>query len=120
MKELPEMLRCRLKRGAEEVCTHRNTSLPVELGKAVYELTSLGLTFSKAHFRLDSMHCDFFSVVVKVEYVEEENIWKVQIPNSESVDSQFQWVPYPFLPQSGDLTAVFREIEKDPKSYFWV
>ncbi|MGL5410143.1 MAG: DUF3024 domain-containing protein [Shewanella sp.] len=28
-------------------------------------------------------------------------------------------MPYPFLARSHDLTAMIREVEKDPKSYFW-
>lgn len=40
----------RLLIGAERLCTSRNSNLPVELGKSLYEECEGGVLFSQAHY----------------------------------------------------------------------
>ena len=119
------LLQRQLERRAELVCHNRNQSLPVELGKSCFEPIADGVQFIKHHYKLDSTHSDYSSIVAKV--FREELQWGLYIPSDHSSaryvlngqqDTQ-SWQPYPYLPKSDDLTALIREIEKDPKSYFW-
>ncbi len=111
---LIEMTQCRLERCAELLCANRNKSMPVELGKSLYELDENSVVFSKAHYLLDSVASSYTSIVAKVELDLDTKMWMLFVPNEED-----KWIPYPFLARSADLTAIMREIEKDPKSYFW-
>ncbi|MCL9776621.1 DUF3024 domain-containing protein [Vibrio methylphosphonaticus] len=113
---LIQMSQCRLERCAEMVCMNRNKSIPVELGKSLFETIPNGVLFSNAHYLLDSTFSDYTNSVAKVEFDSFEKSWHLSIP---SEDDESQWIPYPFLSQSRDLTAIMREIEKDPKAYFW-
>ncbi|WP_394251626.1 DUF3024 domain-containing protein [Vibrio profundi] len=112
-----QMEMSRLVFNARRLCTNRNTNLPVELGKSLCESCDDGVTFSKAHYLLDSSHSEYVSYVAKVVFEEDGHRWLVYIPSSEQDD--FNWIPYPFLPRTEDLDAILREIEKDPQSYFW-
>ena len=113
---LIEMSQCRLERCAEIVCSNRNKSIPVELGKSLFEMVEHGVLFSKAHYLLDSSSSSYTSVVVKVLFDSNTREWSIFVPDEDEGDN---WMPYPFLGKSTDLTAVMREIEKDPKAYFW-
>ncbi|GAL17398.1 hypothetical protein JCM19235_5947 [Vibrio maritimus] len=75
-----------------------------------------GVVFSKAHYLLDSTSSSYTSAVAKVELDPNDQNWLVFVPDEEDGET---WIPYPFLGKSSDLTAVMREIEKDPKAYFW-
>ncbi|MDA0154463.1 DUF3024 domain-containing protein [Vibrio sp. Makdt] len=110
----------RLLVGAEKLCTSRNSSLPVELGKSLYEECKGGVMFSQAHYLLDSSHCDYTNDIACVTFDEHSACWLVTVPlESDETTDIIAWGPYPYLPQSKDLDAVLSEIEKDPKSYFW-
>ncbi|MGF1753897.1 DUF3024 domain-containing protein [Vibrio makurazakiensis] len=107
----------RLLISAKRLCMNRNANLPVELGKSMYEPCENGVTFSKAHYLLDSSHSEYISSVAKVTFDETVYRWLVFIPCDEEQD--INWMPYPFLPSTENLNTILREIEKDPKSYFW-
>ncbi|WP_299695626.1 DUF3024 domain-containing protein [uncultured Vibrio sp.] len=110
----------RLLIGAERLCTSRNQSLPVELGKSLYEECESGVSFSMAHYLLDSSHSDYTNEIARVTYDESRSCWLVMVPlENEAKTGHLNWGPYPYLPQSKDLDAILLEIEKDPKSYFW-
>lgn len=110
----------RLLVGAERLCTSRNRSLPVELGKSLYEECEGGVLFSQAHYLLDSSHSDYTNEIVCVTFDESSAYWLVTVPLEQDVTTDtIAWGPYPYLPKSKDLEAVLAEIEKDPKSYFW-
>ncbi|MEZ9515526.1 DUF3024 domain-containing protein [Vibrio splendidus] len=110
----------RLLIGAERLCTSRNRSLPVELGKSLYEECEGGVLFSQAHYLLDSSHSDYTNEIVCVTFDESLSCWLVAVPLEDNTETDsVNWGPYPYLPQSKDLDAILAEIEKDPKSYFW-
>ncbi|SEG04118.1 DUF3024 domain-containing protein [Vibrio hangzhouensis] len=113
---LIEMSQCRLERCAEIVCSNRNKSMPVELGKSLFEMLDHGVLFSKAHYLLDSSTSSYISAVARVELDSNTREWLLFVPDEEDGNN---WMPYPFLGKSSDLTAIMREIEKDPKAYFW-
>ncbi|MGC9402390.1 DUF3024 domain-containing protein [Vibrio genomosp. F10] len=100
---------------AQAVCQNRNRSLPVELGKSGYEPMMNGVQFIKQHYLLDSSHCDYTSCVARILWNGDLAQWELTIPSEEGE----QWIPYPYLFKSSDLTALIREVEKDPKSYIW-
>ncbi|WP_435249944.1 DUF3024 domain-containing protein [Vibrio sp. nBUS_14] len=110
----------RLLIGAERLCTSRNRSLPVELGKSLFEECEGGVLFSQAHYLLDSSHSDYTSEIACVTFDESLSCWLVVVPLEDNAKTDsVNWGPYPYLPQSKDLDAILAEIEKDPKSYFW-
>ncbi|MFA0054571.1 MULTISPECIES: DUF3024 domain-containing protein [Vibrio] len=110
----------RLLIGAERLCTSRNRSLPVELGKSLYEACEGGVVFSQAHYLLDSSHSDYTNDIACVIFDELLSCWSVMVPlEGESESDSVNWGPYPYLAKSKDLDAILSEIEKDPKSYFW-
>ncbi|XAW88367.1 DUF3024 domain-containing protein [Vibrio sp. CDRSL-10 TSBA] len=111
------LLQRQIERRAEVACANRNQSLPAELGKSGFEPIENGVHFVQSHFKLDSSHCDYTSLVAKVIWEESHSLWGLYVPSNQ--DETPEWVPYPYLSKSGDLTALIREIEKDPKSYFW-
>ncbi|WP_428773508.1 DUF3024 domain-containing protein [Vibrio sp.] len=115
---LISLLQKQVESRAGSVCETRNQSLPVELGKAIYEVRDKGVVFFQQHYLLDSSHCDYTSYVAKVEWDEVEKCWQLSIPDLEH-QQENAWLPYPYLPQSNDLTAIMREISKDPKQLFW-
>ncbi|KOO04755.1 DUF3024 domain-containing protein [Vibrio nereis] len=100
---------------AQLICQQRNQSVPAELGKASFEATNNGVVFFKQHFLLDSAHCDYIDQVAKVKWCEQSKRWQLFMPDEEKE----RWLPYPFLASSTDLTAIMREIDKDPKEMFW-
>ncbi|MGF1709727.1 DUF3024 domain-containing protein [Vibrio kagoshimensis] len=108
----------RLLAGAERVCHSRNTSLPVALGKSLFEPCLNGAVFSKAHYLLDSSHCDYTNEVAKVVFEEANQIWLLFMPMDKG-QVDLKWGPYPFLPQCHDIDIILQEIEKDPHAYFW-
>ena len=99
---------------AELLCQTRNKGVPVDIARSCFEPISGGVQFIRYHYKLDSIRVDYTSVVAKIEWCNEANEWVISIPGGEQA-----WQPYPYLPRSADLTAVIREIEKDPKSCFW-
>ncbi|EKO3382131.1 DUF3024 domain-containing protein [Vibrio fluvialis] len=111
------LLQRQIERRAELVCNNRNQSLPAELGKSGFESIENGVQFIQSHFKLDSAHCDYTSPVAKVIWEEESRLWALYVPSG--LGESPEWMPYPYLSKSGDLTALIREVEKDPKSYFW-
>lgn len=112
------LLQRQIEKRAEWVCQSRNQSLPVELGKSSYEPIDNGVQFILHHYKLDSNQCDYTSIVARVIWEEEDSLWALYVP-AEPIGAEYQWIPYPYLSKSIDLTALIREIEKDPKSYFW-
>lgn len=114
---LVSLLQRQVESRAEQICKHRNQSMPAELGKASYESRHNEVTFIKQHFLLDSSHCDYMNPVAKVCWSDELTLWQLFLPHHSEPE---QWLPYPYLAQSSDLTAIMREIEKDPKAIFWV
>lgn len=112
-----EMDRRRLERNAALLCCQRNCNHPVELGKSLFETCANGVQFSKAHYRLDSSHCEYTIPVAKVEFDSLTRAWSILVPQDDRDKSP--WIPYPYLPSSSDLIAVLKEIERDPKFYFW-
>ena len=113
---LVSLLQRQVESRAQTICSQRNKSLPAELGKASYEVTENGVVFIKQHFLLDSTHCHYMLPVAKVVWNQEEHIWLLLVPDNTT---KTLWIPYPYLAQSNDLTAIMREICKDPKSVFW-
>ncbi|MDE1514024.1 MULTISPECIES: DUF3024 domain-containing protein [Vibrio] len=108
-----------LERRAELLCNYRNQSLPAELGKASFEVIDHGVQFIWCHYKLDSTQCDYQSLVAKIIWQPESNQWELYAYDSDAAVGDEPWIPYPFLARSHDLTAMIREVEKDPKSYFW-
>lgn len=113
---LVSLLQKQVESRAQIICQQRNQSTPAELGKASYETLPNGVIFSKQHFLLDSNHCDYTTSVAKVIWSDEDKKWQLfQLCETDS-DT---WIPYPFLASSSDLTAIMREVAKDPKTIFW-
>jgi hypothetical protein len=108
------LLQRQIERRAELLCHSRNKSLPVDLGKSFYEPLENGVQFIKNFYKIDSSHLEYSSPVAKIEWSEQDNMWALFIADEES-----RWLPYPYLQRSADLTALMREVEKDPKSYIW-
>ncbi|MCE0495577.1 DUF3024 domain-containing protein [Vibrio salinus] len=100
---------------AELLCQNRNKGLPVGIGKCCYEPVKNGVQFIKHHYKLDSSHSDYSTLVARIIWDEPLKSWCLNVPH----EKEGEWIPYPFLSQSDDLTAIIREIEKDPKSMFW-
>lgn len=113
---LVSLLQRQVESRAELICKHRNQSMPTELGKAGFEALNNGVIFINQHFLLDSSHCNYMNPIAKVAWNSEINQWQLFVPLD---DGSEEWVPYPYLAQSGDLTAIMREIDKDPKEVFW-
>ncbi|GAB2640305.1 DUF3024 domain-containing protein [Vibrio panuliri] len=113
---LVSLLQRQVESRAETICRGRNQNLPAELGKAIFEPIENGVVFFKQHYLLDSAHCDYTSQVAKVHWDETNSQWCLFIADTSEDD---QWLPYPYLAQSTDLTAIMRELDKDPKSLFW-
>ena len=112
--------RNRLLIGAERICTSRNCSLPVELGKSLYEECERGVLFYQAHYLLDSSHSYYINEIARVTFDESLSCWWVTVPLEDDTETDsVNWGPYPYLPKSKDLDAILTEIEKDPKSNFW-
>ena len=101
---------------AEAICRHRNQSLPAELGKADFESIPNGVILLKLHYLLDSAHASYTAPVAKVYWSDDKQAWSLMMIDDE--DDQ-QWLAYPYLAQSQDLTAIMRELDKDPKNLFW-
>ena len=101
---------------AQLICQQRNQSVPAEPGKASYEVTPHGVVFIKEHFLLDSTHREFLNRVAKVEWNTNKGRWELFMADA---DNSGDWLPYPFLASSNDLTAIMREVDKDPKAIFW-
>lgn len=113
---LVSLLQRQVESRAQLICKQRNQSTPAELGKASYEPLTNGVVFIKQHFLLDSSHCDYMNPIAKVLWSHDTNQWQLFLPHESDSDT---WLPYPFLAQSSDLTAIMREVDKDPKSMFW-
>jgi hypothetical protein len=113
---LVSLLQKQVESRAQIICQQRNQSTPAELGKASYESLPNGVIFSKQHFLLDSSHCDYTTHVAKVQWNEELSQWQLFKPSETDTEI---WLPYPFLASSSDLTAIMREVAKDPKAMFW-
>ncbi|MEF1284405.1 DUF3024 domain-containing protein [Vibrio sp. M250220] len=113
---LVSLLQRQVESRAESICKMRNQNTPAELGKARYEVTNNGVIFIKQHFLLDSAHCDYMDYIAKLSWCANTQRWQLFIPHETQIDT---WIPYPFLPHSTDLTALIREIDKDPKQMFW-
>lgn len=114
--ELVSLLQRQLESRAENICRSHNQNLPVELGKASYEPFENGVVFIKQHYLLDSAHCNYSSQVAKVIWNADAAVW--QLFMADEHDDEI-WLPYPYLSESNDLTAIMREVEKDPKALFW-
>ncbi|MDN3695874.1 DUF3024 domain-containing protein [Vibrio cortegadensis] len=112
-----EMDMHRLERSATQLCHERNSNHPVELGKSLFETCDNGVQFSKAHYLLDSSHCEYISPVAKIEFDNQTRRWSIFVPQHSG--ERLIWIPYPYLPSSTDLVAVLKEIERDPKAYIW-
>ncbi len=54
------------------------------------------------------------SYVARVVWSDNEQVWLLYM-----ADELQEWMPYPYLAKAGDLTAIMREVEKDPKAIFW-
>lgn len=113
------LLQKQLERCAESLCMNRNQGLPAELGKSSYETIENGVQFIHCHYKLDSTHCDYESIVAKIIWQDAPKRWALFAFDEQKALSE-AWTPYPFLACSEDLTAIIREVEKDPKDYFWV
>jgi hypothetical protein len=113
---LVSLLQRQVESRAELICKQRNQSTPAALGKASYEPLSDGVVFIKQHFLLDSSHCNYMNPIAKVLWSHDSNQWQLFLPHESELDT---WLPYPYLARSRDLTAIMREIDKDPKSMFW-
>ena len=101
---------------AEAICRHRNQSMPTELGKADFESITNGVIFFNQHYLLDSSHFDYTSPVAKVCWDEGNQAWLLFMMDEQSEE---EWLAYPYLSQSQDLTAIMRELDKDPENLFW-
>ncbi|MBA5764353.1 DUF3024 domain-containing protein [Vibrio sp. 404] len=113
---LVSLLQRQVESRAEIICRCRNQNLPAELGKASFEPIEDGVIFIKQHYLLDSSHCDYSSQVAKICWDSHMNLWRLFIMDDQDDEN---WLPYPYLSQSADLTAIMRELDKDPKSLFW-
>jgi hypothetical protein len=108
------LLQRQLERRAELLCHSRNKGLPVNVSKSCFESLLNGVQFSKLCYKLDSHHLDYSSPVAQIVWDESDGMWLLFVADQDN-----EWMPYPYLQRSGDLTALIREVEKDPKSYFW-
>ncbi|MBF9002561.1 DUF3024 domain-containing protein [Vibrio nitrifigilis] len=114
-----DLIQRQIERRAELVCQNRNQSLPIEMGKSGFESIEQGVHFVQHHYKLDSTRCDYSSLVAKLVWQQTDNQWALYVADNDDDAGSVQWRPYPYLSKSGDLTALIREVEKDPKSIFW-
>ncbi|CAM3972417.1 hypothetical protein VA7868_03261 [Vibrio aerogenes CECT 7868] len=116
MTVVVNLLQRQIEHRATLVCENRNKGLPVGIGKAGFEPVTNGVKFIFSHYKLDSSHCDYAVPVARIQWEDASSHWVLSVP--DEADNNI-WIPYPYLERSVDLTALIREIEKDPKSFFW-
>lgn len=107
----------RLYKEVEELCTKRNTNVPVELGKCLYVPLETGVELHKASYLLDSRHSEYTSPVAQILFDEGQQHWLFFIARFDG--ENYYWEPYSALTQSAHLEDILNEIEHDPAGCFW-
>ncbi|MDR9826669.1 DUF3024 domain-containing protein [Vibrio sp. FNV 38] len=126
---LVNLLQRQVETRASTVCHNRNRNLPVDICVSCFESIPNGVEFIKKHYLLDSQYSHYSVGVARIIWNHDSNFWELHVPNelrpSEHTPNDFElsekvnWIGYPYLSCSNDLTALIREVEKDPKDYFW-
>ncbi|PKF77674.1 hypothetical protein CW749_21575 [Vibrio sp. vnigr-6D03] len=111
--------RQRLDKLASKLCEHRNQGLPIEHGKAHFEVLESGVLFTKSFFKLDSGHPDYSKDVAKVEFDPDEHTWQLFVNKRQKESLSKVWHPHPVVPHSRDLSQVFSVIESDQENCIW-
>ncbi|MCR9936107.1 DUF3024 domain-containing protein [Vibrio antiquarius] len=112
-----QMATSRLYKSVQSLCSARNANLPVEQGKCLYEPVENGVELHRAHFLLDSQHCEYTSPVAKIVFDEGNQLWYFYVPTYRN--ELLRWVPYKPLPYSQTLEELLTELESDPQACFW-
>ncbi|EGR3251038.1 TPA: DUF3024 domain-containing protein [Vibrio parahaemolyticus] len=112
-----QMATSRLYKLVQILCSARNTNLPVEQGKCLYEPIENGVELHHAHFLLDSQHSEYTSPIAKILFDSQTQLWRFYVPASRSED--IRWIPYKKLPHSHTLEDLLAELESDPQACFW-
>ncbi|MGL6312374.1 DUF3024 domain-containing protein [Vibrio sp. WXL103] len=120
---LVNLLQRQVESRASAACHNRNRNLPVDFGVSCFEAIPNGVEFIKRHYLLDSAHSDYSTGVARIVWNQDTKLWELQIPvESDTIKNPqtlSDWMHYPYLASSSDLTALIREVEKDPKGCFW-
>ncbi|CAM4158783.1 DUF3024 domain-containing protein [Vibrio astriarenae] len=116
---LVNLLQRQVETRASTVCHNRNRNLPVDLGVSCFEAIPNGVEFIKRHYLLDSKYSDYAIGVARIIWNHDTSLWELHVPNEQPSNDILNWILYPYLSCSSDLTALIREVEKDPKDYFW-
>ncbi|GAL11836.1 hypothetical protein JCM19233_2826 [Vibrio astriarenae] len=116
---LVNLLQRQVETRASSACHNRNRNLPVDLGVSCFETIPDGVEFIKKHYLLDSKYSDYSVGVARITWNHDTRLWELRVPNEQSTQELLKWILYPYLSSSSDLTALIREVEKDPKDYFW-
>ncbi|MGR5541596.1 DUF3024 domain-containing protein, partial [Vibrio campbellii] len=64
-------------------------------------------------------YSDYAIGVARIIWNHDTSLWELHVPNEQPSNDILNWILYPYLSCSSDLTALIREVEKDPKDYFW-
>ncbi|WP_440887647.1 DUF3024 domain-containing protein [Vibrio sp. WZ-1] len=108
----------RLNKAIQTFCSKRNASLPVELGKSLYEPIDNGVELYHAHYLLDSQHSEYTSSIARILFHEGTQTWLFFVPSEEEKEGS-EWVPYSSLPRCKELEDLIAELETDPQACFW-
>jgi len=111
--------RQRLEKLAAKLCEQRNKGLPIEHGKASYQIIDSGVVFSKAFFKLDSNKADYSTPVAKVELDPLAKSWNLYIYKREEVSLRKIWQSHPVLSHHRDFAKLIAAIEDDSEDCIW-
>ncbi len=107
----------RLYKAAEKLCTQHNANLPLEQGKLLYQPVQGGVEFQKAHYLLDSQHCEYTEPCARVIFDHENQLWRCFVACSG--EDMLRWEPYSALPMCEHLEPILEELKYDPQACFW-
>lgn len=111
--------RQRLEKLAHRLCIHRNQGLPIEHGKASFQVIESGVVFSKAFFKLDSVGEDYSIQVAKLEFDPESKLWKLYVNEREDESLVKLWQPHPLLAFDKDISKLISVVESDHENCIW-
>lgn len=111
------LLQHQLEKSADVACHRRNQNLPFDVGTASYERIEQGVQFIQHHYKLDSTHSDYSSIVAKIVYDVEPCYWSLSLLQQEQ--GVEMWVPYPYLSGSHTLADLIETIVMDPQHVIW-
>lgn len=106
-----------LEKAADLACHRRNQNLPFEVGTANYAVVEQGVVFMQNHYKMDSNHSDYSSVVAKITYTEHPLYWSLWL--RQETQGTETWIPYEYLSGSRTLKEVIEVVVMDPHNSIW-